>query len=87
MTRDELRGVVLDALAQVAPEADPASLKPDADLRDELEIDSMDVLNFAIAVHERTGVEIPESDYRQLATIERCVDYLASRPELARPAS
>ena len=79
MTRQEIRAALLDALGAIAPEADLAALDPGADLREQLELDSMDRLNFAIGVHERTGVEIPEADYPRLATLDSCVAYLASR--------
>ena len=58
----ELRQLLVAALGRVAPEVDASALAPDADLREELEIDSIDVLNLAIALHEATGVEIPERD-------------------------
>ena len=79
MTREEIRSALLDALGDVAPEVDLARLDPRADLREQLEIDSMDLLNFAIGVHRRTGVEIPESDYPKLATLDSAVAYLTSR--------
>ena len=79
MTRDEIRSSLLAALGAVAPEADLAQLDPRQDLREQLEIDSMDLLNFAIGVHERTGLEIPEADYPKLASLESAVAYLASR--------
>ncbi len=75
----ELRALLLDALRRVAPEADVSALAPDADLREALEIDSIDVLNLAIALHEATGVDIPERDYPQLATLERAAAYLRRR--------
>jgi acyl carrier protein len=79
MTRDEIRSTLLSALGAVAPEADLAHLDPREDLREQLEIDSMDLLNFAIGVHERTGVEIPEADYPKLASLDSAVAYLARR--------
>jgi acyl carrier protein len=79
MTRVEIRTAVLRALGDVAPEIDPAQIKPDVSLRDQVDIDSMDLLNFLIAVHKATGIEIPETDYPNLATLDGCVDYLASR--------
>lgn len=79
MTDEELRRVVLDALASVAPEADVGSLDPAVDLLDQLDLDSMDTLNWAIAVHESTGIDIPERDYGKLATIDSAVAYLAGR--------
>lgn len=74
-----LRELVLEVLGAIAPEADLAALDPRADLRDELEIDSMDLLHFAIGLHEQTGIEIPESDYPRIATLAGCVAYLEAR--------
>ena len=79
MTPEEIRGVVLHVLGTIAPEADLAALDPHADLRDQLDLDSMDVLNFAVAVHEALGVDIPEADYPRLVTLDACVAYLAAR--------
>ena len=84
MTRDEIRAQVLAALAAVVPELDPAELRPDRPLRDELDIDSMDFLNFTIGMHKAFGVEIPEQDYRKLATLDACVDYVAAALSGAR---
>ncbi|MGA8013827.1 MAG: phosphopantetheine-binding protein [Candidatus Acidiferrales bacterium] len=78
MTNDEIREVVLRALGQIAPEADLSQLKPNLRIRDQLDIDSMDLLNFVIGLHKEFKVEIPESDYPNLATLDGCVDYLAS---------
>jgi len=78
MSRDEIRTVVLRALGEIAPEADLASVAPDIGLRDQLDLDSMDILNFVVGLHAALGVEIPESDYPKLATLDGCVDYLAA---------
>ena len=78
MTRDEIRAAVLETLAEIAPEVDPAAVLPDVDLRDQLDIDSMDFLNFVIALHERLGVDIPERDYPKLGTLDAIVDYVAA---------
>jgi acyl carrier protein len=75
----ELRRIVLDALGRVAPEADLASLSDQTELREELEIDSIDVLNLAIALHEASGVDVPERDYAELSTLARAVAYLRRR--------
>ena len=74
-----LRRIVLEALRSVAPDADVASLSDDADLREELEIDSIDVLNLAIALHDATGLDVPERDYAELGTLGRAVSYLRRR--------
>lgn len=79
MNEAELRAVVVDVLSGIAPELDPASLRPDVSLRDQLDIDSMDFLNFAVGLHERLGVDIPEADYARLETLEGAVEYLAER--------
>jgi acyl carrier protein len=76
MTREEIRTSVLAILRTIAPEADPASIRPGADLRDELDIDSMDFLNFVIRIHERLGVSIPETDYPKVRSLDACVGYL-----------
>ena len=76
---DSPADVVLATLAQVAPEADLASLGPDTELRVELDIDSMDFLNFVVGIDERTGVDIPERDYPQLNTLNGCIEYLTRR--------
>lgn len=78
MTEAEVRERVLTALGNIAPEADLSKLKPGSRIRDQLDIDSMDFLNFVIAVHEDLGIEIPERDYGKLATLDGCVSYLSS---------
>lgn len=65
------------ALAKVAPDVDAADL--DADLHDDLGLDSMDLLSLAAAISERSGIEIPERDFPSLRTLRRLEDYLAHR--------
>jgi acyl carrier protein len=79
MTAEDIRKTVVDALTRVAPEIDPSSIEPGASFRDQLDLDSMDFLNFVLAVHDRLGVEIPEADYQRLSTLESAVSYLAAR--------
>jgi acyl carrier protein len=79
VTRDDLRATVLRVLGDIAPEADLGSLAPDRALREQLDLDSMDALNFVVALHGALGVEIPEMDYPKLATLDACVEYLAAR--------
>ncbi len=79
MTTDEIRETVLAMLLEVAPEADPTLIRGDVDLRDQLDVDSMDLLNFVIAVDEQLGVDIPESDYGRFSTLDGFVAYLAAR--------
>ena len=77
--RAELEQVISKALRRVAPESDPLAISRSADLRDALDIDSMDFLNFLIALNKRLHVEIPERDYGKLNTLDSCVEYLSSR--------
>jgi acyl carrier protein len=79
VTDDEIRAAFVRALGGVAPEADLGHLDPDAPLREELDLDSMDVLNVAIALHDALGVDIPDTDYGRLATLRGAVAYLAER--------
>jgi len=79
MTEAQLKETIYKVLGQIAPEADLAQLASDADLRQALDIDSFDHLNFLIGLNEALGVEIPEADYGQLMTLADVVDYLAAR--------
>jgi acyl carrier protein len=76
MTDDDLTRRVLDALVRVAPEIDPAHVPPDAVLRDEYDIDSMDFLNFVIGLHDAFGIDVPEADYPALATLAGAIRYV-----------
>jgi acyl carrier protein len=76
---EQLKTVVLAALGDVAPELDAATLDPKRDLRDQLDLDSMDFLNFVVGLHKALGVDIPEADYRKLGTVDACVAYLAAK--------
>ena len=81
MTREELAKRILDLLTEIAPDVDAASVIPGIDFRDQFDFDSMDTLNFAIALHKELGVEVPEADYAQLASLDKCLAYLGARVE------
>jgi len=78
MTKEEIKTTVLRVLGRIAPEADLSELKPNLRIRDQLDIDSMDLLNFVIGLHKELKVEIPEADYPKLATLDGCLNYLAN---------
>lgn len=78
MTAEDLRAVALDALRQVAPEADLSALDPARNFRDQVEIDSVDYLNFVLALEQRLGIRIPDLHYPRLSSLDGCVAYLAS---------
>ncbi|HKK31170.1 MAG TPA: acyl carrier protein [Alphaproteobacteria bacterium] len=79
MTEDEIKAVLFEEITAVAPDADPAVVPEEADIRDALDLDSMDMLNVVAALHDRLGVEIPEADAPAFFTIAGGVQYLASR--------
>ncbi len=76
MTPSEIRSAFIDALVEVAPDLDPASVGDDARLQTDLGLDSMDFLNLVSLLHKRLYLPIPESDYPKLATPALAVAYL-----------
>jgi acyl carrier protein len=79
MKDTEIRRALVEEIGNLAPEADLADLPEDADLRDRLDLDSMDFLNLMIALDKRLGVAIPEADYGRLRTLHDALAYLAER--------
>ena len=79
MTQAQIKEVMLRVLGRIAPEADLGTLDPDANLREALDIDSFDHLNFLIGLDEELGVSIPEADYSQLTTLAGIMRYLSAR--------
>lgn len=79
MNADEIRAVVARAIRKAAPGSDPDSIAGDADIRESLDLDSMDFLSFVVAVHEALHVDIPERDYPKMFTIDGAVAYLEGK--------
>jgi acyl carrier protein len=79
MDEQDLRKTVLATLQSIAPELEPADLALGRPLRDQVDLDSMDWLNFLIALHEKLEVEIPEADYARLVTLDDVIAYLAAK--------
>jgi len=77
MTSNDIRAIYLEELLRVAPDLDAETIGDDDHIQDDLELDSMDVLNLVAALHERLGVDIPEKDYPEIATLSRAVSYLS----------
>jgi acyl carrier protein len=75
----DIRAVVQEELGNIAPEMDVGAIDSSADLREALDIDSMDFLNFITAIHRRLGVNVPEVDYPKLTTLDGAVAYLAAK--------
>lgn len=76
---DDVRSRILARLAAIAPDIDPATIDPRRDLRDQVDFDSMDRLHFAIAVAEEFGIDIPETDYRELGALDGACAYVRGR--------
>ena len=79
MNRLELETIIKNAIVTIAPDAEPEGIASDDDLRDELDLDSMDFLNIIIAVSKEAGVNIPESDYAQVLTMDAMCHYVEQR--------
>jgi acyl carrier protein len=72
----DIRGEVLSVLTSIAPEVDADDITDDELLRDQVDLDSMDWLNFLIGIHNRLNVDIPEADYASLRTLADVVRYV-----------
>ena len=79
MTEPDVKEAVLAALHRIAPEVDTASIRGDRRLRDQVDLDSIDFLHLLLDLDQALGIEIPESDYGQLDTLDDMVAYLNAR--------
>lgn len=76
MTRDAIKELIMEIIADIDEDADFDDLQPDKPLRDQLDLDSMDFLDIVMELRKRHQLQIPEEDYPQLATLNSCADYL-----------
>ncbi len=79
MTTEEVRNVVLDIIADIAPDEDLGALKDEVSLREQIDLDSMDFLDIVMELRKRHKVEVPAEDYPKLATMASCVSYLTPK--------
>lgn len=79
--REAIRSTIFDVLSSIAPEIDTTTLRPDEPLREQVDLDSFDFLNVLIALNERLGVEVPETDYAKVQTLNAMVDYFTRQSE------
>ncbi len=79
MTNDECKKLVLEIIADIAPDEDLSNVKPDVRLRDQLQLDSMDFLDIVMELRKRHGIEVPEADYMKLASLDGCASYLVPK--------
>jgi acyl carrier protein len=78
-TRESLRAKVTSLLLEIAPEVDAKTLAPADPLRRQVDLDSMDWLNFLVSLHQHFGVTIPEADYAKLVSLDDVLNYLQAR--------
>jgi acyl carrier protein len=76
MTQDQVREAVLNIISDIAPDEDISSIKDELNLRDQMDLDSMDFLDIVMELRKRFDIEVPEDDYPQLASMASCVTYL-----------
>lgn len=76
MTEEGIRQAVIDIMSEILPDEDLANIDPDKPLREQLDLDSMDFLDIIMELRKRYGIEVPESDYGELVTMNSTVDYL-----------
>lgn len=81
MNDERVRTVVLDAIRNVAPDVDVEALDPGADLRREADLDSVDVANLVVRLRDVLGIDVPETEYDELTTVDRAVAYLERKLE------
>ncbi len=81
MNREEIILAIKDIITTIAPDEDVSSLDTGIRLREQIELDSMDFLDIVMELRKRYGVQVPEEDYKELATLDGCVAYLG--PKLA----
>jgi acyl carrier protein len=79
MTNEECKKIVLDIIADIAPDEDLSNVKPDVRLRDQLQLDSMDFLDIVMELRKRYGIEVPEADYMRLASLDSSAEYLTPK--------
>ena len=82
-TSAQARTLVIEALQEVAPDIDATAVEPGTRLQEDLDLDSMDFLNLLTALSDQTGLDIPETDYARLGTVEGCARYLLGEGAVA----
>ena len=79
MNEEEIKEIVFQLLKKIAPDTEPSTLKPNENIRETLNIDSFDSLQFIVALNERTGIEIPEEDYGKIVTLQALTAYIKNK--------
>ncbi|MDR1457602.1 MAG: acyl carrier protein [Puniceicoccales bacterium] len=79
MTKEEIKDIVKSIIAEIAPDEDVSNIQNDVPLRDQLDLDSMDFLDIVMELRKKHNIEVPETDYKQLESLDSCADYLIGK--------
>ena len=79
MTEEQVKQIVIDIINEIAPDEDTSDLKSEVNLRDQMDLDSMDFLDIVMELRKQHGIEVPEEDYPKLASLDSCADYLTPK--------
>lgn len=79
MNEDEIKQTIFQLLKRIAPDTEPSELKPDQNIRETLNIDSFDSLQFIVALNEKLTIEIPEDDYGKIPTLQKLISYIKNK--------
>jgi acyl carrier protein len=79
MTADQVKQIVIDIINEIAPDEDTSDLKGEVNLRDQMDLDSMDFLDIVMELRKQHGIEVPEADYPRLASLDSCAEYLTPK--------
>ena len=79
MTEEQVKQIVIHIINEIAPDEDTSNLKSEVNLRDQMDLDSMDFLDIVMELRKQHGIEVPEEDYPKLASLDSCADYLTPK--------
>ena len=79
MTEEQVKQIVIDIINEIAPDEDTSNLKSEVNLRDQMDLDSMDFLDIVMELRKQHGIEVPEEDYPKLASLDSCAEYLTPK--------
>ena len=79
MTEDQVKQIVIEIIAEIAPDEDTSNIKPEINLREQMDLDSMDFLDIVMELRKQHNSEVREADYPQLASLDTCAAYLTPK--------
>ena len=78
MDRDQLLDIVKDATVGVLG-VDPAAVTPDANFADDLDADSLALVEIIMAVEDALDIQVPEEELKDITTVGAALDLLATK--------